>query len=301
MIRDVHIDNVDIQIVRAQMRRLVSTHNRAIIILGDSSALMGIDPSILQQKLGKPIESYATLGVVGPEGYAYMLDLLSAEKSSIEYVLLVLHPVQFHREQYMEVWIPLLKDWNKTASLDPNRAPLDFVRGIANRYLVYSPLPGHYSLYYGSPEKFVGMINDNKGSAIDPGAGIKVNSLRAYSRLPNQGYLPIAMDKYRITDSYRKALAHLKRSVTTFGREKIVLMPGPLPLGPNVGAQRTILADLKEIAEILELPHKNIVVPSITFSLDAKYFSSITHLNRFGKLLYSTKMVDEIAFMGVNK
>jgi hypothetical protein len=62
---------VEAQIARAQAGRAVD-----LLIVGDSSALMGIDAPVLGAKLGGArVESLALFGSVGPAGYAALLDV----------------------------------------------------------------------------------------------------------------------------------------------------------------------------------------------------------------------------------
>lgn len=301
LLEDIHTPNVDYQIVKAQMRRLTELTDGDIAILGDSSALMGIDPAILEKSLGRGVESYATLGYVGPQGYAHMLDLLAARPGSVRNVLLVFHPIQFHREQFMEVWIPLLHNWNTRQVASPTLAPLELARSLANRHLVYSPLPGTYAAYYGSPENFVRTIHENKGSAIDPGTGLRQRRLEDVENSPSQGYANIDLGILDITDLYRQSLEHLRESIASLGPEKVYLVLGPLPLGNDAQAQQRIIGSLREVAQRLGLPPAHVILPSRSFTLDNRYFSSTTHLNRHGKQAYTKALAQDLAFLGVRE
>lgn len=296
LISDINGSNVDSQIVRAQMRRLISRLDHDIVLFGDSSAVMGIDPAILEEKLARPVESFATLGVIGPEGYAFMLDTLAAQSTPFQKIFFVLHPIQFRRHPSWEGWIPMIKSWNVVPPRPPDSSPLDAVRGFTNRYLIYAPLPGAYALYYGSPESFVRSFNENKGSAIDPGTVLNVTTEEAFNAMEPHGYAPVDLKTFTVNESYRRALAHLKTSIAAVGRDKVYLLLGPLPLGPD--HQQEIIDSFHEVAALLDLSPDHAIVPRLTFSLDAKHFSSTTHLNRYGKKVYSTALAEELSIFG---
>jgi hypothetical protein len=294
LLNDNRSGSVEWQVIKEQMNRLFHSPPADVAILGDSSALVGIDPQILEQRLGKSVESFATIGVLGPAGYALMLDMLREQHNPNQRVVLVTHPIQFHRIAEWEVWVPQTRKWAQPAVVDRSSAPIDLIRGITSQKLVYSPLPGSWGLYFGSPENLVHQIHESKGSAIDPASGLNFHHLRDLEVSANLGAPGMNPDSVSITPLYLNALKRLRKSVKKFGSSRVYLVLGPAPIGPHDEQKEFILGSFNEVAEKLGIVPENVLVPKNTFDLDYKYFSTTTHLNRFGKILYSRRLADDL-------
>jgi hypothetical protein len=238
-------------------------------LIGDSSCLMDVNASRLSAGLGRSAESLCSLAYVGPVGYAQILSTLLERDASPRLLVIVLHPAAFQRDPSWDSWPAFVKNGG-VVSAPPIRFPqsaLDYIRvGLVER-AIYNPLPGSYAMYYGGDQQFSGYIAAHRGSALDPGAGLEGTGK------------PV---DYNMNEQFTQALIPLAAVLKKIGTDRVLLMISPVP-DVNINSEAEIQRKeaARRIAAILGLPAGNLL--DTPASMPNIYFSSVTHLNRWGR------------------
>jgi len=227
-----------------------------------------------------------------------MLDRLAKSNHAYKCVIIVMHPVQFHRTSAMDIWIQKIKSSSAPHYGNVITIPFYFVRGLLNMFVLSPSMPGPYGLYYGSPYNLIRSINENKGSAIDPTRIFTSRNPQTLIETPDYGNMRVDLQGVSMTDIYRKALMPLKMSIASLGRDKVYVLLGPIPLGAKPAEVEEILSSFNESARLLGLASDHVIVPKLAFVLDFKYFGTFTHLNGIGKAVYSEALADDLVFLG---
>lgn len=289
---------VDYVIVGRQLARIRRSQPVSVALFGDSSCLMGIEPALLTPLLGgRSIESYCMLGTVGPAGYAMAMQHLIDGPGRPQHIVLVLHPVQFQRHPLWASWPRFVQ--NSLPGFKPrHRFPLpalDYVRLDWLGTTLFEPLPGAYGRYYGGERQFSAALERHHGSAIDPGGGLQQSSLRQAQQLAARPLLLCSESySYALNDAFRTALGPLRTTVARFGAQHVWLVIAPIPAvnGDPVNAAERAAAGA-EIATLLGLsPDHFVTTPAFVSS---QYFSSQTHLSRWGKQVFSVALGTALA------
>lgn len=289
--------STDLQVVKVQFDRAVRLGAPDLAFVGDSSCLMGIDVPRLHVAFPQhSIESFCTLAFLGPAGYAVMIDRMLDRGVIPGKLVIVLHPTQFQRDARWDSWINLAKDGPSAPSQSVLDTVLEYARLKWLGSVLYAPLPGLYGVYYGSAATFEATIANNHGSAVDPGSGLNIRSATEFDhsvaaassaalRTPEPDVL---------NENFLNALQTLARSIRRFGVERVYLLISPVP-GLRYTGQA--LADRNEtarqIARRLAIPMDHVL--SLDQSLPAVYFSSTTHMNRWGRERYTASLARRLA------
>lgn len=271
--------------VNQQVRRIKEGARGDIVIFGDSSGLMGIDPLVLEKQLGRTVQNFCTLAYAGPEAYGIMLEEYLARNPAPELLLFAFHPAQLPRSKGWEGWPKLVrkafKEQEKPASSWQGKIKNFFDSAIYDK-LLYIPLSGNYGSYYGSQKSVETLLKFTHGSLLDPGVlffrEVKAKSAPAEIK--------------RRTEDYDRSLKKLKAVLDTSRLKGIALVRTPLPdhlLYDTTG----IASDYEEIGETLGINSADRLLDGLSV-LPAKYFSSHTHLNRHGKAHFSRLLAERL-------
>jgi hypothetical protein len=293
-LRNLSIDHL---VVLEQINRASSAHAAEIAFLGDSSCLMGIDPLSIERALDlHPVESFCSIGFLGPVGFAQMLGMLVKQNATPKILVFVFHPATFRREPSWDSWIDFVQSAAKaeTSPLEFPRSALDYLQFEGVGRLVYRPLPGAYGLYYGGDEAFRAKIRAQQGSAIDPNTGLNFSSMQT-----SRNWATILTGKladYRWNEAYRDALKVLSATLKTLpSQTRVYLAVSPVPdfaFRTEMGEQRTEQA--RAIAKVLGISNNNILKSPAT--MPGALFSTYTHLNRWGQAVFTDNLIS--AFVG---
>jgi hypothetical protein len=288
--------NVDHFVVLEQMKRAAALPAAEVAFLGDSSCLMGIDAPLIERALDlHPVESFCSIGYVGPVGYARMLAGMIERNAAPKTLVLVFHPATFRREPSWDFWTGFVSNGGKVEApaLHFPRSSLDFLQFEWLGRLIYNPLPGAYALYYGSERAFRSTIRARQGSAVDPNAGLNISSLAALHAVPsppsgepaNFSWNEAYVDSLRVLGEAIVKLPHQTRVY-------LVISPVPDNLVPEGNLlERTERAN--QIAAALGIDADRILnTPETMF---AAFFSSYTHLNRWGQKVFTGVLIKELA------
>jgi hypothetical protein len=277
---------MDYSIVLEQLHRASTLPKAEIAFFGDSSCLMGIDPLVLERLLAvQPIQSFCLIGFVGPEGYATMLERMIKRGAIPQTLVFMLHPVTFRWNPAWDVWPAFVRNTTEPPpALRFPRSALDFAQLDWLGRALYSPLPGAYGRYYGSESAFRQTMRERNGAAVDPNEGLHTTSLDDVKLVPRA---PAEGADYSTNKAFDDALAVLGRAVKLLpAQTRIYLIIAPVAenfFGPASAAER--MASAKQMAALLGIDEQNILETPPT--MNAAYFSSYTHLDRWGRQAYS--------------
>jgi hypothetical protein len=165
--------SVETLIVIAQRERAVALPPTDVLVVGDSSALMGVDPVALGARIGdRHVESLAVLAWVGPAGYAALLDrVLAKQHPGTVVVLMNAAGLELSEEVYDSTGYEAMVLRDLPGPERQQRQLADVGDGLF--FEVIQPavdfwLPGSFGRTYGTPEDFVAFIRGHQGAAIDP-------------------------------------------------------------------------------------------------------------------------------------
>jgi hypothetical protein len=274
--------STDQMIVLEQLHRS-ETIKADTAFLGDSSCLMGIYVPSLPSRWGSS-EGFCTLAYVGPAGYAIMLDRMIDRGTAPSRLILVLHPIQFQRQTDWDTWVDVVKDEGQrsTTTLKFPWSALDFLRFEWLVRWLYSPLPGSYGLFYGGEDSFRNIISEHNGSAVDPGVLRFRTVAEAAAARPSNS----KPTDFLLSAPFMAALNRLGSSIRKYGPQHVRMIISPIPkayFSQQAATQRKIAAI--EIAKMLSLKADQIIDTPATYP--DGFFSSYTHLNRFGRMIFT--------------
>lgn len=291
--------SIDHIIVDCQLARLQDSPGD-IVVIGDSSGLMGIDSAMLAKQLGKTVENFSTIGYAGPSGYAMIFNAYRNKHGNPAKLILPFHPVQFARDRSWETWVEIIKS---TLAPSQDARERDWLimwqqlRAKLYSSLLFIPLQRLYGAFYGSPEAVKKILRDQHGGMIDPATGFLPIALPASS--PLQAYtLPdsqtsIPYERLTISDEYILALKILYQVIQDYGPENVILVMTPLPQAYSA-YQDSVFEDYHQIATLLGIPDHNVITNCMPFALPDTAFSSYSHLNRIGRAMFSEALGKEL-------
>lgn len=272
-------------IVDQQVQRIKSGARGDIVIFGDSSGLMGIDPGILEKELGRSVQNFCTLGYAGPESYGIMLKEYLARNRAPELVLFAFHPAQLGRSKKWEEWPKYIGQAfkaQKEPALSWHRRIKNFFDTVIYDRILYIPLKGSFGGYYGSQKSVEAAMESTNGSLIDPG----VLFFRKFKAQPAPHEI-----KGR-SDVYVHSLQCLKGVLDTSRLPNVALLRTPLP--DHLRYDTTKIAwDYEEIGKALGIKNNRFLREELS-ALPGMYFSFPTHLNRHGKAYFSKLLAEKL-------
>lgn len=304
--RNARLETGDTIIVREQYNRAAHQHDRTdYLFLGDSSCLMGIDFRQLQKRISKSAKSLCTMAYVGPVGWAILLKKQVEAAGKPENLVFVFHPAGFKRDPGWDGWQTYLDELENEKE-SPAKLTTRFAFAMQNGLLsdlIFRPMPGLLGTYYGSSASFAADVRQN-GHAIDPGTGLMPlpdnQSATGTARAGNIDRRSATGLNAQVSDFgpnglFDNALRRLDQAITEFGIDKsrirILITPVPdaifdakLVKDRQVALQMIIDALGLDTRSIIELPP----------TLPANEFSSVTHLNRWGREKYTALLAAKL-------
>jgi hypothetical protein len=159
-------------IVDEQIKRAQRISQADVILIGDSSALMDVDAKLLGSLLGgRKVENLSTLGYVGAQGYAHLLDLCLSRGIGVRTVVLLMHGISLNRPTGdWDRW----QDWVLTGRIftEPEENPLVGLRARLSAVwldrLFALPMPEAWGRSYGTHFELADAIAANAGSIYNP-------------------------------------------------------------------------------------------------------------------------------------
>lgn len=282
--------SVDHLIVDTQLGRLRERKPFDLALLGDSSCLMGIVAPLLRDELKIETENYCTIGYIGPAGYAAMIDETTTDRPRPPWIILAIHPIQFIRDASWESWVAYVAPSNEQNNRGPLsiRNALAFAREYLDETVVYDPLPGSFALYYGGTGTVKTELRTSRGSMLDPGYGLRASSaqlLEAQTNPPGFG----SISNITPNEAFMDALGVLAARIRRVAPARVLLLVTPVPAGVLGVREYAELNTVRaNIARTLGLSPENML--DMPLQMPAVYFSSQTHLNRWGRVRYTQQL-----------
>ena len=267
---------VEGSIVTEQINRSKSIRNADIIIIGDSSALMGTDPALFKKLTkGKKVESLATLGWVGPRGYAALLENYLQNNKKIDTVIFLIAGAS------MEVDEATFSNTGYEKTVTGAASPSSLKNRLtgARNFLFYNtidravdmPLPGSYGKYYGFDSRLRKHMRDHNGSLIDPNALQKTGT---------------GEYRFKLSDAFIPRCATFNKLILSGKVKHTYLAVAPLP--EFLSGNATIASRKRAISSLTKLTGISPgMVLNTPVSLPDKYFATTTHLNENGKRYFT--------------
>lgn len=279
-----------------QMQRARSIGSVDLLLVGDSSCLMGIDVKRLRERLGKSVASLCSIGYLGPAGYALLLRSFAESGSRYKELLLAMHPDSLIRDPSWDYWVEFVRSggpkegsgWREYIATGLHFAERTFLWP-----LVRFPMQGRFGLYYGSVERMRADVRAS-GTMIEPSAleYSTIDQFLSHSSGPEQGRSQAYCDRFHQdwpNTRYFDALQEFRKTVDALGTHvHFLLTARPSNCTDDVIETRAAAARSR-IKRILEGPPD--ALASVPDTLPSTYFASVTHLNRYGRQLYTDQLV----------
>jgi hypothetical protein len=294
-------------LIATQIDRAGTIDAPEVLILGDSSALMNIDPILLGHLLGRRVETLATVAYAGPRGMAALLDRLANRGLRPGLILLTMHSAGLARKPEWSTWTERVVRGPPDRQVETNllRGALGKLNDLVST-TIYRPLEGAYGSYYGGLMDFERFVRLHHGGAVDP---------RPRSR---DGDTPVkALEwccSFEISEHFRAELPALRTALGRHPGVPVRLLVSPLPkrwatpLGRanRSSATNEILAGLGlDLSALIDSPeylpgadfaapthlHES-AVPVFTRLLGQKLDESVRHFKRPVTLLREAKGTD---------
>lgn len=275
----------DMLLINEQVKRVKQGERGDIVIFGDSSGLMGIDPLILEKELGRRVQNFCTLAFAGPRGCAIVLEEYLKRNPVPELIIFAFHPIQLIRQKQYDNWPKYIRK-----SFDKEVAPpTGAYKGVKNAlstllydHVLYVPLRGSSGGYYGSPKAVQESIRAGHGGVIDPNV-IFLKDVQSGPK--NIGFQGLA-------EGYVQNLQVLREVVDKYGLKDVVLLRTPVAQH-YVDEKGALASAYRDVAKNLAIEKDAGLLEGLAFFPD-KYFSTMTHLNRYGKAEFSRALAEKI-------
>ena len=283
--------NLGQSIIQWQMYHMLLENEKSdVLVLGDSSSLIGIIPDIIEQKLKLKTWNLGSLGYMATPGYKYMLEIYIKRHGPPKFVILNMTDVSFTRDNtHFIYWLDKMRDW-----LKPVEIILDQKQNSLSTIITRSNLP---SLYFKNNIKSFIL---HKSSAVYPEwmekyrfeeAPLVTEDYIKKTLKENNGYL----SRYDVDWDYptkkRDVLGephdyNIKGLISflNFSEKyniKVILSMTPIPENSNTEKTIITIKKIDDIVNGLIGQYKNVVWIGPTF-FPVEYHASVHHLNEKG-------------------
>lgn len=275
-------DTFESVLVWKQMERAKTAPAADIVITGDSSALMGINARVLENNLGKSVQSLATIGFVGPAGYGSILETYAQNAGKVKTVILQMagHTFSDTEESNYEKFgyekIVLTGSFTHDHPVIIGAREKLYTDFFAR--LIPMPLKGYYGEYYGWPENIVTLLDQDHGTMIDP--------------TPLFPYTPRTLRRYQMSNDMRKRLVLFRKSLEKINPEQVLIAITPTMSGEfDLETQNSRNAILKEMLSILNLPESAILDTPQSLP-DQLFCDNRVHFSAIGRNVYTKELTE---------
>lgn len=236
-----------------------------VVLIGDSSCLMGVSARQLTDALGRPVLNLATVSHLDLPAYGRLLSEFTRRHTPAAVVLL-LHPEALrrlgpepHPVAVLTQYLAGRDDFRSGGVADAfNRlSGADLISGRLLARALPSPLRGPYGAYYGFSDDLERFMTREHGSAVDPGS----------ERFSGNA-------EYRLAPTLAKASQAFRANVPNTTRLLVGITPAPAGFaGPGYPAERDIM--LRQWAEWLG---PAVALTNLPATLPNDQMARVTHL-----------------------
>jgi hypothetical protein len=271
---------VDEAILQGQINRANEGIRSRILLTGDSSGLVGVDATRLAATLGVPVQSLATMGNVGPDGWGRLVVRARDANSPPDSVVVLVHGDALQRTLAVNEF--------ERAALDGAWPRLPFGenlrRGVLHTlgYFGDFPLPGAWGRQYGGAAGLGRSLESGSGTIADPTNGVSC---------------PATNYQFRLSESIAGRLPGLASALRESGARYVRLGVMPIPhrcAGPSSAPSRDVLID--QLVTRLNIEPTDVVPMPMTLPDDL--FAGFTHLNGAGRQALTPMLAEALARKG---
>jgi hypothetical protein len=280
-------------IVEEQIKRAATIKSADVLVVGDSSALMGVDAVMLGRLLhGRSVENLSTLGWVGPKGYAHLIEMYFGRGNSAKALVLLMHGISINRpETQWNNWEEMVLDERLPGASESN--PLFEFRSELNSallgWILAPPMPGAWGRYYGTQFELAGAIEKQHGSIYQPLLEMPAESGRwdmsiepkgedVTNRMPSDSL-------YQLSPTASLGLRQFAEMASRFKVEHVLF--GITPTYLSSMTRRAIAENGQVANEIGYLMRQSLGRRFVLLELEPfradEYFASNTHMNSLGR------------------
>jgi hypothetical protein len=289
------VQDLETIIVQEQIERAKTVNEADMIVIGDSSALMGVDATRLGILLGgKKVENFSTLAWVGAKGYAHILEMYFRRGLKAEDVLLLMHGVALDRPEDAgwDSWEQMVT--KERVYGEPMNNPLIGFRSELNTVLFGRlfalPMPEAWGRYYGTQFEIGDAIRENNGSIYQPllaspiEAGAWDSAVEAVTVGPRAHPTGIGLT-YRLSPSAALGLREFAEEAAKFPIKHIFFGITPTLLSSKT--EQSVVGNRRVEEEVGVIMRRSLdgrfeLLNIEPFRAD-EYFASSTHLNQMGR------------------
>ncbi|MDA9265638.1 hypothetical protein N9P87_01140 [bacterium] len=162
-------------VVASQMQRADNNLDAEILIVGDSSSLMGVNPTIVEKNLDTKlrVESLAAIASIYPSGFLKLVENYLKKNDPPQILIIQINPVTLSDQpewfqQKHRRWVEHNFRQSQSSLFDyPKRK----FKSQMSKVVEY-PLPNKYGEFYGWPTNLSKFFHSNNGTLVDPGPKI---------------------------------------------------------------------------------------------------------------------------------
>lgn len=272
---------------KARLARTPPVPSPSVVLLGDSSCLMGVDAPRLSTLLGRPALNLATLSFLDPASHGSLLrELAQHSPTPPALAVLLLHPEALRGGES----IPALDRYLQAQMRPGTGTPDQLMRREATAYWLGAddlrecllqtwipvPLRGAFGDAYGTHLVAAGQLRLQAGSLVDP-----------------HQFEPASLNgsaEYRLAATLRTASEAFRRTVPVGTRLAIGVTPVPASFATPHHAEK--------VASMLEQwsgwIRPDIALRGLPAVLPDTLFATHTHLTAAGREIYSAWVAREL-------
>ncbi len=273
---------LDEELVTEQIHRAETLPDVDVLVIGDSAALFAVDTSLLGHLMdGCRAESLATIGFVGPVGYAGILQRFFGRGRTASTLLVLVHGLTLQREPGWAGWEQFIRDGGPSRRPGLVGARDKILHDVIYRVIFY-PLKGAYGAYYGSAAQFRAFVSQSSGSGIAPSHG------RGPTDFGSGVYL------FASSQLWREGLSALADVVRAARLKRVFIALAPIPSSWYAApSEETRSAMLDEVQATLKLSDSTrLPLPP---AMDGTDFANSFYLNEIGREHYTHALADVLS------
>ena len=284
-----------------QMTRARAIGPVDILFVGDSACLMGIDFQMLSARLSRRVELMCAIGYLGPAGYGRLIKAFLENGGSFRHLVLAMHPDLMIRDPSWDFWIQFVDNDGPLLQAPFSRAlfhAFHFVEAKVLRPFVRLPMKGAFGLFYGSVENLQQGVRET-GSMVDPGSGLNYARLQEFVKSTRSYERPkVLLNKYcerfhqeMPNERFSATLPVFRSNLKQVSDKAAYFLIMPLP--DNCIDERIMAGSATITSTILDgigSPPSHLIEGPLM--QPAPYFSTVTHLNIYGRELYTNILAD---------
>jgi len=281
------LQDMDHTILSHQAVAALRAEPTEMVLLGDSSCLMGVEPVRLAARTGRSSLGLATMSYLGLEAQGRLLAAYARRQpGSPRLVLLMMHPEALRLRETSSYHEELLDA--VAAGLKPPVQPgalpavqrflgLNEVRDRLLSRCVPVPLAGSFGQLYGFSTDLWKFLDQHQGAAVDP------NRFSAAEARGNA--------EYRLAKRIEGECLAFRRQLPPGTQLAVGLTPSPASFVLANHAE-TVTGLARQLGDWLR---PELLLTNLPSTLSDRFFASTTHLNAEGRRVFTEALARELS------